>query len=60
MTTTLPAQRTVLERFPAGHPRGSWPADEYAAAQRAQGTTDARVVMDLATDQFLVITETTK
>ncbi|MFI8308471.1 hypothetical protein ACIF80_34755 [Streptomyces sp. NPDC085927] len=60
MTTALPAQRTVLERFPVGHPRGSWPADEYAAAQRAQGTPDARVVMDLATDQFLVITETTK
>ncbi|WP_367140639.1 MULTISPECIES: hypothetical protein [Streptomyces] len=60
MTTALPAQRTVLERFPAGHPRGSWPANEYAAAQRARGTTDARVVMDLATDQFLVITETTK
>ncbi|MEU8550541.1 hypothetical protein AB0C81_26770 [Streptomyces roseoverticillatus] len=58
--TTLPPQHTVLERFPAGHPRGSWPADEYAAAQRAQGTTDARVVMDLATDQFLVITESTK
>ncbi|MFI7178948.1 hypothetical protein [Streptomyces spororaveus] len=57
MTTTLPRQRTVLERFPAGHPRGSWPADEYAAAQRAQGT-DARVVMDLASDQFLVVTDT--
>ncbi|MEU3774220.1 hypothetical protein AB0F11_13630 [Streptomyces sp. NPDC032472] len=58
MTTTFPAQRTVLERFPAGHPRGSWPADEYAAAQRAQGT-EARVVMDLASDQFLVVTDTT-
>ncbi|MFG2394620.1 hypothetical protein ACGFYF_37915 [Streptomyces lavendulae] len=58
MTTTLPTQRTVLERFPAGHPRGSWPADEYAAAQRAQGT-NARVVMDLASDQFLVVTDTT-
>ena len=57
MTTTLPAQRTVLETFPAGHPRGSWPADEYAAAQRAQGT-EAHVVMDLGTDQFLVITPT--
>ncbi|MFB6514085.1 hypothetical protein ACFCW4_33150 [Streptomyces virginiae] len=57
MTATLPAQRTVLERFPAGHPRGSWPADEYAAAQRAQGT-DARVVMDLASDQFVVVTDT--
>uniref|UniRef100_UPI003F49126E hypothetical protein n=1 Tax=Streptomyces achromogenes TaxID=67255 RepID=UPI003F49126E len=60
MTADSVAQRTVLERFPAGHPRGSWPADEYAAAQRAQGTSDVRVVMDLATDSFLVITETTK
>ncbi|WP_199884567.1 hypothetical protein [Streptomyces sp. CB02488] len=50
--------RTVLERFPAGHPRGSWPADDYAAAQRAQGI-DAQVVMDLATDQFLVVTDHT-
>ncbi|MFE7358402.1 hypothetical protein ACFU8Q_36215 [Streptomyces sp. NPDC057543] len=30
MTTALPAQRTVLERFRAGHPRSSWPADEHA------------------------------
>ncbi|MER6393911.1 hypothetical protein ABT236_36365 [Streptomyces sp. NPDC001523] len=52
------ATRTVLERFPAGHPRGSWPADEYAAAQRAQGR-DAYVVMDLDADQFLVVTGTT-
>ncbi|MYX22170.1 MULTISPECIES: hypothetical protein [unclassified Streptomyces] len=58
MTTALPAQCTVLKRFPAGHPRGSWPADEYAAAQRAQGT-NARVVMDLTSDQFLVVTDTT-
>ncbi|MET9694280.1 hypothetical protein ABZY81_38675 [Streptomyces sp. NPDC006514] len=50
--------RTVLERFPGGHPRGSWSADEYAAAQRAQGT-DARVVMNLDSDQFLVVTDTT-
>ncbi|MFI8343944.1 hypothetical protein ACIF8W_28285 [Streptomyces sp. NPDC085639] len=56
--TNRPTQRTVLERFPAGHPRGCWPADEYAAAQRAQGT-DARVVMDLASDEFLVVTDTT-
>ncbi|MFE6630322.1 hypothetical protein ACFVNB_24205 [Streptomyces rochei] len=53
--TTAAAPRTVLERFPAGHPRGSWPADDYAAAQRAQGV-DAQVVMDLTTDQFLVVT----
>ncbi|CAL9676129.1 hypothetical protein [Streptomyces sp. enrichment culture] len=58
MTTALPTQRTVLERFPAGHPRGSWPVDEYAAAQRDQGT-DARVVMDLDSDQFLVVANTT-
>ncbi|MET8956304.1 hypothetical protein [Streptomyces sp. NPDC004533] len=56
----MPAQpqRTVLERFPAGGPRGSWPAEEYAAAQRARGTA-AQVVMDLRTDQFLVVTHTT-
>ncbi|MGW3956613.1 hypothetical protein ACWEKM_38225 [Streptomyces sp. NPDC004752] len=57
----MPAQpqRTVLERFPAEGPRGSWPAEEYAAAQRSQGRPDARVVMDLGSDQFLVVTETT-
>ncbi|WP_030220362.1 hypothetical protein [Streptomyces bikiniensis] len=55
-TTEQP--RTVLERFPAGAPRGSWPAEEYAAAQRAQGT-NAQVVMDLPSDQFLVVTGTT-
>ncbi|MFI6689093.1 hypothetical protein [Streptomyces sp. NPDC050485] len=49
--------RTVLERFPAGHPRGSWPADAYAAQQHAQGK-DARVVMDLDSDEFLVVTDT--
>ncbi|MCL3998152.1 hypothetical protein [Streptomyces lavenduligriseus] len=58
MATTAPATRTILERFPAGTPRGSWPAEEYAAAQRAQGT-NAQVVMDLPSDQFLVVTDTT-
>ncbi|SES31280.1 hypothetical protein SAMN04487983_104217 [Streptomyces sp. yr375] len=48
--------RTVLERFPAGGPRGSWPADEYAAQQQAQGQP-ARVVMDLRSDSFLVIAD---
>ncbi|WP_217144790.1 hypothetical protein [Streptomyces sp. AC627_RSS907] len=57
MTTTTQT-RTVLERFPAGSPRGSWPAEEYAAAQRAQGT-DAQVVMHLPSDQFLVVTDNT-
>ncbi|MFF3518516.1 hypothetical protein [Streptomyces sp. NPDC002573] len=52
-------QRTVLERFPAGGPRGFWSAEEYAAAQRAQGRQDARVVMGLGSNQCLVVTETT-
>ncbi|MEU9632618.1 hypothetical protein AB0D89_38435 [Streptomyces luteogriseus] len=56
MATAPEQTRTVLERFPAGGPRGSWPAEEYAANQRAQGT-NAQVVMDLRTDQFLVITD---
>ncbi|MFD7250485.1 hypothetical protein [Streptomyces sp. NPDC059895] len=46
--------RTVLERFPAGGPRGSWPAEEFAHARRMEGLA-AEVVMDLATDTFLVI-----
>ncbi|MER5296512.1 hypothetical protein ABT382_31320 [Streptomyces pharetrae] len=58
MATASTQARTVLERFPAGGPRGSWPAEEYAANQRAQGT-NAQVVMDLCTDQFLVVTDTT-
>ncbi|GAA3791832.1 hypothetical protein GCM10022403_027380 [Streptomyces coacervatus] len=46
--------RTVLERFPAGGPRGSWPAEEFAHARRLEGMA-AEVVMDLATDTFLVV-----
>ena len=46
----------VLERFPAGSPRGSWPAEEYAAARRTEGEP-ATVVMDLATDSFLVVVD---
>ena len=48
------ATRTVLERFPASHPRGHWPAEEFAADRRAAGQP-AEVVMDLRTDAFLVI-----
>ncbi|MCX5599428.1 hypothetical protein ACFWCA_01990 [Streptomyces phaeochromogenes] len=44
----------VLERFPAGAPRGSWPAEEYAARRRAEGEP-AVVVMDLKSDTFLVV-----
>ena len=46
--------RTVLQRFPAGGPRGSWPAEEFAQARRLEGLA-AEVVMDIATDMFLVI-----
>ncbi|MEU4930196.1 hypothetical protein AB0G54_27460 [Streptomyces yokosukanensis] len=46
----------VLERFPAGAPRGSWPAEEYAAARRAEGER-VSVVMDLKSDAFLVVAE---
>ncbi|WP_199844763.1 hypothetical protein [Streptomyces sp. DSM 15324] len=45
---------TVLERFPAGAPRGSWPAEECAARLRAEGRP-ASVVMDLKSDAFLVV-----
>ncbi|WP_327365855.1 hypothetical protein [Streptomyces sp. NBC_01217] len=47
-------RRTVLERFPAGGPRGSWPAEEFAAARRCEGMA-AEVVMDLDQDAFLVV-----
>ncbi|WPO74466.1 MULTISPECIES: hypothetical protein [unclassified Streptomyces] len=50
--------RLVLERFPAGGPRGSWPAEEFARARRAEGRP-AEVVMDLASDAFLVIVRVT-
>ncbi|SNX56277.1 hypothetical protein SAMN06272735_0724 [Streptomyces sp. TLI_55] len=49
-----PMGAKVLERFPAGSPRGSWPAEEYAAQRRAQGEP-ATVVMDLKSDAFLVV-----
>lgn len=48
------AERTVLQRFPAGGPRGSWPAEECAARLREQGV-QAETVMSLADDAFLVI-----
>ncbi|WP_329113563.1 hypothetical protein [Streptomyces sp. NBC_01465] len=46
--------RMVVQKFPAGGPRGSWPAEEFAAAQRAQGRP-VEVVMDLDADAFLVV-----
>jgi hypothetical protein len=48
--------RKVLERFPAGAPRGQWPAESFAADRRREGIP-ARVVMSLADDAFLVIVE---
>ncbi|MGW2843327.1 hypothetical protein ACWCWD_36755 [Streptomyces sp. NPDC001493] len=47
-------RRTVLEQFPAGGPRGSRPAEEFAAARRGEGLA-AEVVMDLDRDAFLVV-----
>ncbi|MGW0548924.1 hypothetical protein [Streptomyces sp. Wb2n-11] len=46
--------RMVLEQFPAGGPRGSRPAEEFALARRAEGCP-AEVVMDLESDAFLVV-----
>ncbi|GAA2505773.1 hypothetical protein [Streptomyces gobitricini] len=46
--------RMVLERFPAGGPRGSWPAEEFAQARREEGLA-AEVVMDIEADAFLVV-----
>jgi hypothetical protein len=51
-TSTSPATSAqILERFPAGAPRGSWPAEEFAAARRTEGI-NAEVVMNLAADTF--------
>jgi hypothetical protein len=50
--SNIPEPR-VIERFPAGSPRGSWPAEEFAAARRAEGL-NVTVVMNLAEDAFLV------
>ncbi|WP_192582744.1 hypothetical protein [Streptomyces triticiradicis] len=44
----------ILDRIPAGNPRGSWPAEESAARLREQGQ-QAEVVMDLDSDDFLVV-----
>ena len=56
--TVKPAhpRRTILERFPAGAPRGSWPAEEFARDQRREGVA-AEVVMDLPSDSYLVVVE---
>ncbi|WP_179382055.1 hypothetical protein [Streptomyces sp. SA15] len=48
--------REVYDSFPAGAPRGSWPAEEKAQQLRESGTP-ATVVMDLDGDRFLVVEE---
>lgn len=46
--------RKILDWSPAGHPRGSWPAEEKAKAFRDQGIP-AAVIAELRTDRFLVV-----
>ena len=46
--------RRILADFPAGHPRGSWPAEEMAQQFRSQGIP-ATVVQEIRTDRFLVV-----
>lgn len=48
--------REVLADFPAGGPRGSWPAEEKAQQLRQAGTP-ATVVQDIDRDLFLVVPE---
>jgi hypothetical protein len=50
------AAREILASFPAGNPRGSWPAEEKAAELTASGTP-ATVRMDMESDRFLVVPE---
>lgn len=49
-------QRRILASFPAGAPRGSWPAEEEAARLRHEGIA-AEVRMDLGSDSFLVVVD---
>ncbi|MGW6222240.1 hypothetical protein ACWF8U_20420 [Streptomyces olivaceus] len=48
------AAREILADFPAGGPRGSWPAEEKAAELTAKGQP-ATVRMDLDSDRFVVV-----
>lgn len=50
-TITSTVGHPILESFPAGAPRGSWPAEEFAHARRMEGLA-VEVVMNLATDTF--------
>lgn len=53
-TATATPARTVLAEFSAGHPRGSWPAEEKAAELTRQGTP-ATVRMDQLRDRYIVV-----
>ncbi|MFE4818588.1 hypothetical protein ACFRFU_19575 [Streptomyces sp. NPDC056704] len=46
--------RKVLAETQAGHPRGSWPAEEEAEQFRKAGIP-VTVVQDLPGDRFLVL-----
>ncbi|MFJ7963163.1 hypothetical protein [Streptomyces sp. NPDC096324] len=46
--------RDILAATPAGHPRGSWPAEEQAQEFRDQGIP-VTVVQDIDSDRFLVV-----
>jgi hypothetical protein len=46
----------ILASTPAGHPRGSWPAEEQAQQFRDQGIP-VTVVQDLPSDRFLVVVD---
>jgi hypothetical protein len=46
--------RVIYAKFPASHPRGSWPAEEEAARLIAEGIP-ATVVARIDTDQLLVV-----
>lgn len=49
-----PYMRPILAWFPAGHPRGSWPAEEKARELTAAGTP-ATVRYDINRDRYLVV-----
>lgn len=46
--------RRILGESPAGHPRGSRPAEEMAQRFRNEGIP-ATVVQEIRTDRFLVV-----
>lgn len=47
---------TIIQRYPAGGPRGHLPAAEHVAQLHREGQADAEFIMDLPSDDFLVVT----